>query len=63
MNTKRVPPNGYGCADGTILNAAQVSSAVRRYARKHNFSASVIRAMTSLKQAAIRDYLTRKDKT
>lgn len=41
------------------LSRKQVTQAVNRYARRHGFYARTVRAVTSLRFAAVREYLER----
>lgn len=41
------------------LNAKEFTAAVRAYARKHGHYADTVRTMTTLRQAAVREFIMR----
>lgn len=58
MKRSYVPPGGFGLASGRVLTRSEVTDAVRRYARKYGYYARTVRSMTSLRNAAMKEYAT-----
>lgn len=54
MKTNRLVPTGcYLRTDGRFLSRTQVTAAVQKYARRHGYSASTVRTVTTLFRAAM----------
>ena len=51
-----VPPGGAAAASGAVLTRSDVKQAVRRFARRHGYSAPTVRTVTTLFRRAVDSY-------
>ena len=56
MTRSYIPPGGAAIA-GRIFTRSEATDAFRRFARRHNYCTRTVRTMTSLRVAALREWV------